>query len=393
MGEPWDVAVIGASISGATAAGFLGREGVRTALIDKNDFPRRKACGEGVSDIAIEALGRLGLAEALAAVEGAPFFAYRIDIDGRDFPLSSPGHRRLKGVDIQRWHLDRILADHAASLPGVGTFFGNGVASVSRENGLHHIALATGEVIRSRRLVLADGANSGNAARLGVPKHRKGRELWGISFLLEGGYREETGEVLVILKDGFEINCTPVGPHHLNVSFLAEKHRVAALQDPRWRTELLDEVRAKTGFRGEATGKPLQIGPVGAVRRPYTHEGIYLIGDAAESLDPIAGMGMTHGILTAECAARHLADELKGRISREEALAAYTAAATKLSRPYRGFTQLTASLLRSPLRGALVPALSFARLPEVVRTSLDLRSRREPSLAMAFHLLLALIGA
>ncbi len=61
MVESYDVAVIGASISGATAAGFLGREGIRVALIDRDEFPRRKACGEGVSDIALEALGRLGL--------------------------------------------------------------------------------------------------------------------------------------------------------------------------------------------------------------------------------------------------------------------------------------------------------------------------------------------
>lgn len=393
MGDLWDVAVIGASISGATAAGFLGREGIRVALIDKHGFPRRKACGEGVSDIAIEALGRLGLGEALAAVEGSPFFSYRIDIDGRDFSLASPGRRRLKGVGIQRWHLDRILAEHAATLPGVKSFFGSGVVSIGKSGDGYEVALGSGEVIGCRRLVLADGANSGNATRLGVPKKSKRRELWGISYLLEGAYAGPTEEVLVILKDGFEINCTPVGRGHLNVAFLAERHRVLPLQDPEWRGELLAEACGKMGFAGEPVGKPLQIGPVGSVRRPYVHDGIYLIGDAAESLDPIAGMGMTHGILTAECAARHLAAELRGRCSRAEALAAYAAAATKLSRPYRGFTQLTASLLRSPLRGALVPALSFARLPEAVRTSLHLRSGREPSLAMAFHLLLALIGA
>jgi len=393
MEECCDVAVIGASISGATAAGFLGREGVRVALIDRNDFPRRKACGEGVSDIAIEALGRLGLGDALAAVEGAPFFSYRIDLKGRDFAFASPGRRRLKGVGIQRWHLDRLLVEHAANLPAVRTFLGNGVAAISKQGGEYLLRLGSGEVIRSRRLVLADGVNSGNAARLGVPKQSKGRELWGLSFLLEGSFRRATGEVLVILREGFEINCTPVGPRHLNVAFLAEKHRVLPLQDPAWRGELLAEACRKTGFVGEPVGKPLQVGPVGSLRRPYTHDSIYLVGDAAESLDPIAGMGMTHGILTAECAARHLAAEMRGECSREEALESYAAAAAKLSRPYRGFTHLTASLLRSPFRGFLVPALSFARLPEVVRTSLHVQSRREPSLAMALHLLLALIGA
>lgn len=393
MASLYDVAVIGASISGATAAGFLGREGLRVALIDRDRFPRRKACGEGLSEIAIEALGRLGLRGELEALEGTPFYSYRIDLGRRGFVFSSPGRRRLKGVGIQRWHLDRLLVEGAGRLPSVTTFFGSGVESIVRCDGIATIRLKSGEEIQARRLLLADGANSGNAARLGVPKDVKRRELWGISFMLEGQYRRQTGEVLVILKDGFEINCTPVGHRHLNVAFLAERRRVLPLQDPCWREELLAEAMEKSGFYGQPMDKPLQIGPVGSVRRPYTHDGVYLIGDAAESLDPIAGMGMTHGILTAECAAGHLAAEWRGECSQEEALAGYASAAELLARPYRGFTQLTASLLRSPLRGALVPALSCVRLPEMVRTALHVGKQGEPSLAMALHLILALVGA
>ncbi len=111
------------------------------------------------------------------------------------------------------------------------------------------------------------------------------------------------------------------------------------------------EAMRKTGFTGAPIGKPLQIGPVGSTRRPYTHEGVYLIGDAAESLDPIAGMGMTHGILTAECAAKALVSDLRGTVTAAEAIRTYAREATKLSRPYRGFTHLTASLLRSPCGG------------------------------------------
>jgi len=199
--------------------------------------------------------------------------------------------------------------------------------------------------------------------------------------------------VVVILKDGFEINCTPVGPRHLNVAFLAEKERVLPLQDPDWRSSLLAEAMEKSGFDGAPVGKPLQIGPVGSIRRSYLHDSVYLIGDAAESLDPIAGMGMTHGILTAECVARALISDLRDGIPQAVAAETYVREATRLARPYRGFTQLTASLLRSPLRGVLLPALSFARLPEMVRSSLDTRRGGDPALAFAMHFLLVLVGA
>lgn len=393
MGESYDVAVIGASISGATAAGFLGREGIRVALIDRDEFPRRKACGEGVSDIALAALSRLGLDGGLGTLEGTPFYSYRIDLKGRRFAFSSTRRRKLKGVGIQRYHLDRLLAEHAASLPSVSSYFDVAVSGLERCDGGFRIGLDNGTSLQAKRLVLADGSNSPNAARLRIPKQVKGKGMWGISFLLEGRYERHSGEVVVILKDGFEINCTPVGPRHLNVAFLAEKERVPALQDAEWRSALLAEATEKSGFNGVPVGKPLQIGPVGSIRRSYLHDSVYLIGDAAESLDPIAGMGMTHGILTAECAARALVADLRDGVPQTVAAETYVREATRLARPYRGFTQLTASLLRSPVRGMLLPALSFARLPEMVRSSLDARRGGDPALAFAMHCLLVLVGA
>lgn len=45
----YKVVVIGAGPSGSTAAKFLAENGVKTALIDKSNFPREKVCGGGVT--------------------------------------------------------------------------------------------------------------------------------------------------------------------------------------------------------------------------------------------------------------------------------------------------------------------------------------------------------
>jgi len=45
----FDVIVVGGGPGGATAAYFLGLNGIKTLLIDKNIFPRDKACGGGIS--------------------------------------------------------------------------------------------------------------------------------------------------------------------------------------------------------------------------------------------------------------------------------------------------------------------------------------------------------
>ena len=210
MKDLYDAAIVGASVSGASLANLLGKEGLKVALIDREHFPRRKACGEGISDIALEALRRMGLEADLASTSGKPFYSYRIDLGARSFAFSSRRGRPLRGVGIQRYLLDAALAAHASRLPTVRSFFGSAVFQIESEidHGLIH--LANGEQIRARQIILADGANSRNAARLGIPKTAKGKPLWGMSFILEGSFSQSAGEVVVLLRDGFEVNCTPV---------------------------------------------------------------------------------------------------------------------------------------------------------------------------------------
>lgn len=391
MFPTYDVGVIGASVSGASLAIRLGQEGISVALVDRDHFPRRKACGEGVSEIALEALCRLGLEDELAALGGKPFYSYRIDLGSRSVGLSAK-RQQIKGMGIQRYDLDCLLAGRAASLPTVSGFFGSAVTGIGGGAGAYRVELANGEVITAKRLVLADGATSHNAARLGVPKKTSTSPLWGMSFILEGEYEKTTGEVLVLLKDGFEVNCTPVSETRLNVSFLIEKPMVAPLQDPVVRTRLLDEAMGKSFFRGVAIGNPIQVGPVGSTRRPYVHDAILLVGDVAESLDPIAGMGMTQGILMAELAAGSLISHLRDEMPLEMTVADYARRARRMTRPYRGFTHLTASLLRSPARGMLVPALAFAKLPDVIRNSLEGEAMGESLLTVLPNLLLCIAG-
>ena len=151
----------------------------------------------------------------------------------------------------------------------------------------------------------------------------------------------------------------------------------------------------KSGFGGVPVGKPLQIGPVGSIRRSYLHDSVYLVGDAAESLDPIAGMGMTHGILTAECAVRALVSDLVDGVLRPWRRATYVREATRALTPTLSRIHPAHGLApaQSACAGLLLPALSFARLPEMVRSSLEVRRGGDPALAFAMHFLLALIGA
>ncbi|MBC7874801.1 MAG: geranylgeranyl reductase family protein [Ferruginibacter sp.] len=56
-----DVLIAGAGPAGASAATYLSRAGKRTLLLDFQEFPRDKVCGDFVGSIAIQELDRLGI--------------------------------------------------------------------------------------------------------------------------------------------------------------------------------------------------------------------------------------------------------------------------------------------------------------------------------------------
>lgn len=65
MTDEYDVAVVGAGPAGAAAALAARRVGARVLLLDRADFPRDKACGDGIAAHALDVLAGLGVTDAV----------------------------------------------------------------------------------------------------------------------------------------------------------------------------------------------------------------------------------------------------------------------------------------------------------------------------------------
>jgi flavin-dependent dehydrogenase len=87
---PWDVVVVGAGPAGCAAAAqvLLDRPSARVLIIDRSEFPRDKACGDGIAAEAFDELQRLGF-DVSALVAGYP-------------PLDRLRLRSPGGVDVDR---------------------------------------------------------------------------------------------------------------------------------------------------------------------------------------------------------------------------------------------------------------------------------------------------
>lgn len=73
MQTSYDVVIVGAGPAGATAAILLARGGWSVALIEKQDFPRRKVCGECIAASNLPLLQAIGMDTAVFdAMAGAP---------------------------------------------------------------------------------------------------------------------------------------------------------------------------------------------------------------------------------------------------------------------------------------------------------------------------------
>ena len=103
--------VIGAGPAGSLSALLLGRAGFEVELLEQSRFPRDKVCGECLSALGLDVLGRAGLIERLRDL--SPVTLTRTLVHPADGPtLDLPLPRPMWG--LSRCQLDRALLATAA---------------------------------------------------------------------------------------------------------------------------------------------------------------------------------------------------------------------------------------------------------------------------------------
>ncbi|HEY5310674.1 MAG TPA: FAD-dependent oxidoreductase, partial [Casimicrobiaceae bacterium] len=70
MQNAYDVIIVGGGPSGATSAVLLAKAGWRVVIVEKAPFPRRKVCGEFISETTWPLLRQLRVAGPLLKIAG-----------------------------------------------------------------------------------------------------------------------------------------------------------------------------------------------------------------------------------------------------------------------------------------------------------------------------------
>ena len=167
MEKPYDVIIVGAGPAGSTCAAYLSRAGVNVLLIDKETFPRDKACAGSQSEVALKHIKELG---AYAEVKKAGYPSKGLMITAPDYTkcyMKAPGER----FTTPRIVFDRIMKDTAIKWGAhfQDACFVNGlVYEDGRMAGVSAWRGGIGVKYRARMVIGADGAYSMIAQVLGM---------------------------------------------------------------------------------------------------------------------------------------------------------------------------------------------------------------------------------
>lgn len=345
----WDAVVVGAGPAGSATAARLAGAGHRVLLLDREEFPRTKPCGECVNPAALRALEELGALRAVLDRPHAPLRGWRVCPSfGPDFVGTFPNQGR--GVAIARDQLDAVLLDHARGR-GAEVRTGARVAGLLREAGrVRGVRLGregAGEEIAARLVIGADGLRSVVVRRLGLLRRPPRLRKLALTAHVAGLERLDGRGELHAFAWGC-IGVAEVGGGAANVTVVVGEAQAAEVAGAR--EDFFDAVlRGQPRFAGgERTGVVLATGPFDWPTRRAVADGVLLVGDAAGYYDPFTGQGIFRALRGAELAAGVADSALRAGDTGARALLPYERARRRAFAPGERLQRLIEAFVSRP---------------------------------------------
>jgi flavin-dependent dehydrogenase len=279
-------------------------------VLDKDEFPRHKVCGEFISFESTRLLESL-----LPEMHGFPRIQRVRLLRGDDV---YEGTLRASALSISRYELDALLLDAARKGSEEVRTRCRVLAVVPRDDGF--AIESDGGEFRARHVVNAAGRWSELREDRSLPDER-----W-IGIKQHFAEAEPLASTDLYFFAGGYCGVQPIAPDRVNVSALVKA------QAARTMSEVIVQARALTQrshgwtpVTGPITTAPIVFGPPQPVSRGMAH-----VGDAAAFIDPFLGDGIAialqTGALAAKCLVQGGVERYRGEYMRRVAPALRRAA-------------------------------------------------------------------
>ena len=317
--------VVGAGPGGAATAIRLKQRGVdRVVLLDKDEFPRDKTCGSGLSPNALSIIESLGIAADVRRL-GYPIHT---------LVLGTPGGRRMKlttdaaAVVLLRKHFDNLLVDQAKNLGAEfrGGFLANELVR-DPSGRVYGVRSRKGEVVYGDYVLLADGAHSVFSHDLRPKRTISALMGWWEDYAYEPHTMEMIFDKKISPLYGWMF---PEAPNRVNIGICIDgddangkkTHRnIREVFDEFLRDNYADKLRTARQV-GKFKGHPIAYT---TWIRDLDDNGAVYLGEGGRMTHNATGEGIFHAMQSGVYCADAVADILKEGANEKNRLAEYTA--------------------------------------------------------------------
>jgi flavin-dependent dehydrogenase len=311
----FDVIIVGGGLAGLTSAIHLSTRKKRVLLIEKNEYPKHKVCGEYISNEVLPYLNSLGINPIN---EGAKQIT-KVHISTTKSNLIK-GELPLGGFGMSRYFLDNLLVKKA-QLNGV-QILKDTVDSIHFKKDSFTITTKSSGVFQSKITIGAFGKRSSLDQKMKRKFIQKKSPYLAVKIHVKGVFPENL-VALHNFKGGY-CGVSKVEDNAINVCYITEyrsfkKHKnITDFQEQVvFKNKHLRKIFKETSPVFE---KPLTISQVSFQTKNPVEDHIIMCGDTAGMIHPLCGNGMGMAISSAQLASIRILQFLNGEIKTREGL-------------------------------------------------------------------------
>lgn len=366
--EYYDVVIVGAGPAGAVAGSLISKLGLTTLLVERRTSPEihKKLCGHYILGSAYHVLDRIGANERILASGGVPSITRAWSRNGGW--ILDPDSTVPKAISLQRESLDPLLRAIVENTEGCTVEYGASIVGTEQRQGAS-IRSVTLSSIRgvSRRvstslLVGADGSNSKTSQVLNIRKTSTPNNRFMYWAYFRNATLHDSTAAHIWMLDPDVAVAFPTNEGLVQVGYFGHKRSIPDVEE----MGILEFIRSKIEVLPDApdlSDAVLEKGPVGTSNYPLLERpcvpapSVALIGDAALTSDPVAAVGCSWAMRSAEFLADALVGFAAGSTSINSCLQQYERRHSFLSKHHRMISidsrrVVKANLIQRRVRGS-----------------------------------------
>ncbi|MEJ6673898.1 MAG: NAD(P)/FAD-dependent oxidoreductase [Polaribacter sp.] len=305
-----DVTIIGGGLAGLCNAIHLSKYGKKVLLIEKNEYPKHKVCGEYISNEVLPYLDFLDI---------NPFDFGAVKI--KKFQLSTTKNKLISaklplgGFGISRHTLDFVLSEKAKENGVViiqdvvlNTVFSEGIFTIeTKENNMFTSKVAIG----------AFGKRSLLDVKMERPFIRQKAPYLGVKIHVKGDFPDDL-VALHNFKGGY-CGVSKVENNAINLCYitnLSSFKKYKNIQDFQEQVVFKNKFLKEIYQNSEAIfGNPLTISQISFETKKPVENHVLMCGDSAGMIHPLCGNGMSMAIQSAQIASKLILNYLNDSLS------------------------------------------------------------------------------